>query len=321
MGGNIGVKSELGVGSTFWFELPVKKRILCEEDDHFLAHLAQLQGHRALILDRNPSNRSVLTYQLAAWKMSADEAQNSEQALSLLYRAMQKGKSYRFAILDIGSGGVELAHQIQSDQLLSGAHIILLGASAKRNHQEAFEGLSNITFLSKPLIRSWQMLECLMTNRGQPAIRDISERVAQKSELHQGRILVAEDNIINQKVVVRQLEKLGYQVDVVSNGLDVLEAIRKISYALILMDCQMPEMDGFETTAVIRGQSGKISRIPIIAMTAHVMKGDRQRCLASGMDDYLSKPVTREKLDSTLKKWLLESQPEVAITKFAHRQA
>jgi PAS domain S-box-containing protein len=321
MGGNIGVKSELGVGSTFWFEVPVKQRMLCEKNDRFLAHLAQLQGHRALILNQNPSNCAVLTYQLAVWRMSADEAENNEQALSLLYRAIQKGTSYRFAILDIGTGGLELARQIQSDRLLSGVHIILLGASAKRNHQQAFESLGNVTFLSKPLIRSWQLLECLMTNRGQPAVRDLSERVARKSERHQGRILVAEDNIINQKVVVRQLEKLGYQVDVVANGLEVLEAIRKISYALILMDCQMPEMDGFETTADIRGQSGKISRIPIIAMTAHVMKGDRQRCLASGMDDYLSKPVTREKLDATLKKWLLENQPEIAITKFGHRQA
>lgn len=321
MGGNIGVESELGVGSTFWFEASLTKRICPEAEAHLQTRLASLRGQRVLIVDNNLTNRFALTDQLAAWEMPTDEVEDGEEALSLLYRAIQSKNSYKFAILNIETGGLALAHQIRSDRLLAGVQLILLTASAHHSYRPAIEGLWDVTILSKPLIRSWQLLECLSAPREVLTPSHVSRQVLGQPQPQQGRILVAEDNIINQKVIVRQLEKLGYRVDVVANGLEVLEVLRKIPYTLILMDCQMPEMDGFAATTAIRTLSSDISRIVIIAMTAHAMQGNREKCLAVGMDDYLSKPVTQELLATTLKKWMPKDEPISVIKKLGHIQA
>jgi CheY-like chemotaxis protein len=239
--------------------------------------------------------------------MVVQEAVDSYQALALL-----KKSTFHFAILDLmmpGMDGFELARQIKANPAHEAMRLILLTSFSERGHSLTAQQAGIDAYLAKPLVRKSQLLACLNQTIAISAVHipaaDPGEiRASEQGVLYSGRILIAEDNAINQRVAVRQLEKLGYRADVAANGLEVLEALVRIPYDLIFMDCQMPEMDGYEATAAIRALPNSTAKIAIIALTANVMAGERERCIAAGMDDYLSKPIRAVNLADMLNRHL-----------------
>ena len=246
------------------------------------------------------------------------EADSGPQALELLKAAAVEGTAYDLALLDLmmpEMDGYELARLIKSDPLTSGVHLVLLTSAGARGDAKA-EQAGIAASLTKP-VRQSQLFDCLMTvisSRPAPQAEDSlkvapanlvrSHILQEEKRMSSKLILLAEDNIVNQKVAVRQLQKLGYRADAVANGREALEALGRIPYDLVLMDCQMPEMDGYEATAEIRRREGEAKHTPIVAMTAHALEGDRAKCIAAGMDDYISKPVKPEELGAVLEKLL-----------------
>ena len=234
--------------------------------------------------------------------MQADQAADGRAALARLRAAASEGRPFNIAILDLelpDTNGLELANAITSDPSLGGVRLMLMTSLSQRA-QSSTAGQQGIAVqVIKPLRRS-QVLDGLTRiaiASGEPAAprpaaqSRVNAPVGTRETALIGPILVAEDNPINQKVAIRQLEKLGYKADVAGNGREVLEALSRTRYPLVLMDVQMPEMDGFEATAEIRRREGTRHHTPIIAMTAHTMTGEREKCLQAGMDDYLAKPV------------------------------
>ena len=274
----------------------------------------RLDGVRALILDDNRSHRMILGRRLSRRGIQSEDTGSAAEALELILREPSR---YQVALVDLqmpGMDGLEFARALHEQ---AGAKIetklILLAPFSQRgtSEQALKEGFAAV--LSKP-VREWHLLN---TVAGVLEARDNSAEslvglhkqttitVEPQQPAQGGHILIAEDNLVNQKVALRLAEKLGVKADVACNGLDALTALRARPYDLVLMDCQMPEMDGFETTVVIRKlqATGKLPHFPIIAMTANAMQGDRERCLAIGMDDYLSKPVKPENLKAILERW------------------
>jgi CheY-like chemotaxis protein len=276
-------------------------------------------------------------------------AENASRALDLLRDAAERGEPYDLAILDMmmpGMNGLDLARTIKTDPLLAPVRLVLLTSYGRPGHGEEARQAGIAAYLTKPTRQS-QLFDCLATVMGMPgpppepaagsgspqavpASLVTRHTLAEATSRSRCRLLLAEDNLVNQKVAVRMLEKLGCRVDVAANGREVLDALARAPYAAVLMDCQMPEMDGFEATAKIRrreamgegpGAIGKAEgsvlspiayppepggrrRLPLIAMTANAMQGDRERCLAAGMDDYLSKPVKLGDLEAVLRRWV-----------------
>jgi CheY-like chemotaxis protein len=243
-------------------------------------------------------------------------AESGAQALQLLKCAAIQGAAYDLALLDLmmpEMDGHELARLIKSDPLTAGVQLVLLTSAGV--HADNIAAASGIAAaLSKP-VRQSQLFDCLMTvisSRSAPlASLKVSRPIPAKTQRlkEDGRvsaklILLVEDNIMNQKVAGRQLQKLGYRADAVANGLEALEALRRIPYDLVLMDCQMPEMDGYEATAEIRRREGANKHTPIVAMTAHALAGDREKSIAAGMDDHISKPVMSAELKRVLDHYL-----------------
>jgi CheY-like chemotaxis protein len=203
--------------------------------------------------------------------------------------------------------GLELAHEIKSDLALADIRLILMGAVGQRNLSNTLANPHIAATLTKPIRRS-QLYDSIVTALGtSAALRRMKQHQQQKHTLHpemHTKVLLAEDSIVNQKVVVRMLENLGCRIDTVANGREAVEAVTTLVYDLVFMDCRMPEMDGYDATAAIRTHEAATGdHIPIIAMTANAMREDRDQCLQAGMDDYVSKPVTAEKLHSILMKW------------------
>ena len=203
---------------------------------------------------------------------------------------------------------------IKADPSLAPVRLVLLTSVALRGQAARARQAGVAGYLSKP-VRQAQLFDCLATVMGAPPDVEPTRPLITRHSLAEARgqarprVLVAEDNAINQKVAVRLLEKLGYRADVVANGAEAVAAVAQIPYAAVLMDCQMPEMDGFAATTVIRARRGERSRIPIIAMTANALQGDRERCLAAGMDDYVSKPVQLAALETALERWIPRGRP------------
>jgi CheY-like chemotaxis protein len=270
-----------------------------------------------LIVDDNATNRMILQHQMAAWGISADGAASGQLALEMLRAAAMQDTPYDLALLDMqmpGMDGLELARTIKADPALAALPLVMLTSITQRGHEELVQRAGIAAYLTKP-VRQSQLHDCLILVKGTSmAASDVSSRLthplidryrlAQVKAQNQLRILVAEDNLINQKVAVRLLEKLGYKADVVANGNEVVEAVTRTPYAAVLMDCQMPHMDGFEATMAIRQREGSARHTPIIAMTANAMQGDRERVLAAGMDDYISKPVKVDDLATILRRWI-----------------
>ncbi len=318
MGGEVGVSSEEGVGSTFWFtaRLGVVQGGVKAQP----APPIQLRAQRIVIVDDNMTNRKVLMGQLSLCGMDAVCASSADEALSLMRHAAAAGRPFEVALLDHqmpGCDGATLGKIILAEHALRGARLILLTSSGQRGDGQLFAELGFAGYLLKPVTHR-DLTDCLMMVLGtqaegwrtatQPIVTRHALRAQRVRETH--HILLAEDNVVNQKVACHILEKLGYRVDVAADGQAAFEAWQSGRYHLILMDCQMPVMDGFETTRKIRGLETGGKHLPIIALTAHAMKGADNECRAAGMDDYLSKPIDQEQLRKTLYRWLNESGDE-----------
>jgi signal transduction histidine kinase/DNA-binding response OmpR family regulator len=309
MGGSMGVESVPGQGSTFWCTVRLEKRV--GPHSEVWTHLPALRSVRVLGVDDHATNRLFLEQQLRAWEMQVDCVADGPTALAQLQAAHRNGTPYALAILDVqmpGMDGLELARAITADPLLQSLRLVLLRTIGQRGEDGEVPHARCVASLTKP-IRQAQLYKCLLTVMGTPAEAPTGPLVIRQPLVEtpthgRARVLVAEDNVVNQKVIVRLLEKLGCRVDVVANGREALEALTQRAYDLVCMDCQMPEMDGFEATATFRAREVQCgSHLPIIAMTANAMQGDRERCLAAGMDAYLSKPVQFEVLAVMLRQW------------------
>ena len=311
MGGEVGVSSQEGVGSTFWFTARLG---IAQDTGKMRAPPAQLNGQRILVVDDNATNRKVLMGQLALCHMDAMCASSADEALALMRQATLSGRPFEVALLDHqmpGYDGAKLGKTIVSEEALRSTRLILLTSSGQRGEGRLFAELGFAGYLLKPVTQR-DLTDCLTMVLGVQAeawylhTQPIVTRHALRSQrAREGRrVLLAEDNAVNQKVACRFLEKLGYRVDVAVDGASAVEAWRTGRYELILMDCQMPVMDGYEATRKIRAAEGEGARIPIVALTAHAMKGADQQCVAAGMDDYLSKPIDRDQLSACIDRWL-----------------
>jgi len=301
MGGELKVDSELGVGSTFWFTMLMEKQP--DIPDSVTVVPVDIQGMRILVVDDNDTNRRILYEQLKSWGCRPEMSADGYTALEIL----------RDAVASDEIDGAELARVIKADSQLAEIKLVLLTSMGQRGDAQKMKGIGFAAYLTKP-VRMTQLYDSLVevmsrqtavSETDAPADAPIITQYSLKEIKHQVRILLAEDNPVNQKVASIMLTKAGYQVDVADNGREAMEALERSSFALVFMDVQMPEMDGFEATAAIRDkekQSGQ--HLPIIAMTAHAMEGDRERCLEAGMDDYLSKPIQPKELMAVLEKWI-----------------
>jgi signal transduction histidine kinase/ligand-binding sensor domain-containing protein/DNA-binding response OmpR family regulator len=309
MGGEIGVESKYEVGSTFWFTLRLDKQI--EPGEEIALSPIALVGRRVLIVDDNETNRKILIHQTAGWGMIPVAVDGGAKALEELRRAVEIGESYEIAILDWQMpemDGLDLARRIKADSRISAVKLIMLTSYANRNMSEEAKSVGIEAYFAKPTRQSLLQRSLLKTiddniTNGVSILHVDKASTPQERADIKGHILIAEDNIVNQKVAKKQVERLGYRVDVAANGLEVLEAIGRIRYDLILMDCHMPEMDGYEATKEIRKKELNTKHIPVIAMTANAMQGEREKCLEAGMDDYVSKPVRLAELEEVIDRW------------------
>ncbi len=326
MQGEIGVDSVANQGSTFWFTIRLSKQLTSVQLGSESA--TQLQGLRLCCVDDHMSNLELLSQYAADWGMESLVASTPAEALSILQEGVTANKPVDLAIIDTdmpGMDGLALARVIKADPKLESIRLVLLTSFGHRGDLDKAREAGFSGYLRKP-IRKAQLFECLhaIVNDCQPentqhvssssfitlqSARDVPKQARQ-------RVLVADDHRVNQQLAVLMLERLGYRADVVANGCEAVEAMERVPYSLIFMDCQMPEMDGFDATREIRRREAEGAkresfdelrhngRMPIIAMTANAMQGDRDRCLDAGMDDYLAKPIKSNLLEAILAKWL-----------------
>ena len=312
MEGSIGVQSEPGAGSTFWFTTRLEKG--SETQLATAAKPRALDGVRLLVVDDNATNRKVVVQTLAQWGTRPSSAASAHEAMGMLRSAAETAQRYQVAILDYHMpevDGFELARTIASDPVLADTRLVMLTSSGKRGDEGRARQAGIQAFLTKPARQS-ALYDAVSTVLALEAPSVSSSPLVTRFTLAEarsrarGRLLVVEDNPVNQKVSVRMLEKLGHRADVAANGREAVDAVQRMRYDAVLMDCHMPEMDGYEATAAIRALEVD-RRIPIIAMTAGAMKGDEERSLAAGMDDYLAKPVRLETLADVLERWVSSS--------------
>ena len=338
MGGRIGVDSKEGQGSTFWFTVALEKQ---PEDHETLMIPADIRKKRILFVDDNAINRQVYREQLKSWGCRYGEASSGPQAMNELRRARETGDPFEIAIIDMQMpemNGEELGRSIKQDPNLADTILIMVSSMGTRGDVVRLKKIGFAAYLTKPIKQS-QLYDCLATTakiwkeKKQPQDATIVTRHSLADNKKQGiRILLAEDDATNQKVALHILKKFGYRADAAGNGQEVLQALEKIPYDIVLMDIQMPVMDGYAVTRRIRELelkaqriklnkndsedlsdseiklSAQSGRIPIIAMTAHAMKGDREKCIAAGMDDYTPKPINPEELLEKIEKWTLVEQ-------------
>jgi two-component system, sensor histidine kinase and response regulator len=311
MNGEIGVTSVPGEGSSFWFTLQLGRSLLDMAEPKI--EPCPLEGHRILAVDDNAANRKLLTHLLAAWRMPHAMAESAAEALAELRRAAAAGTPYEAVILDHHMperDGLDLAGDIRADASLRRLPLMLLTSRGECLNSVQMKASGLAACELKPLhpdkLRTAIGRVLAAASRVMPApAAEAAPMAGVLPPLGAAQILLAEDNPVNQKVTLLQLRNLGHAADVAGNGLEALAALRRRRYALVLMDAQMPEMDGLEATRQIRraeaiGEAGFESRVSIVAMTANAMSGDREACLGAGMDDYLAKPVTPEELRDML---------------------
>lgn len=310
MGGEIGIVSQPGQGSTFWFviELP------CQSATPACLAQAPLTGRRVLVVDDNATNRRLLEILLRQWQCTPLLSKSGADALSLLAEEMAAGRKLDLAIVDMqmpGMDGIALGRIIKEDAGWRDLPLIMLTSVTQRGDAALAEEIGFAAYLTKP-VKNAQLYRGIATVLGRVEA-SVSMGTVPLVTLHtlveqarRGHILVAEDNATNQKVVLHMLSKLGHRADAVANGLEAVRALEIIPYDLVLMDCQMPELDGYDATRAIRGAGSHVldRDIPIIALTADAMQGTREKTLSAGMDDYLSKPIDAGALSEMLARWL-----------------
>lgn len=332
MHGEIGVESSEGQGSTFWFTLCLEQSTALPRGEQSAA--LTLAGLRALVVDDNATHREILQAYLRAWAVQVDTVSRGTEAIMRLMRAAVAGQPYQFAIVDQfmpGMDGLALGQAISDDPALVNTHLIMLTAFDEKEQGRRALQMGYAAYLTKP-VRQAQLRECIETvlkrvggrhtQPAQPKPLSLPEPTLPtataplagamaaigNAALRPAAILLVEDQAANQAVVLQQLTKLGYTADFVQNGLEAVERLTQTQhgYHLVLMDCQMPVLDGFEATRRIREyEQYQGGHITIIALTAQAMKGDQERCLAAGMDDYLTKPMRLNDLKQALTRWLI----------------
>jgi signal transduction histidine kinase/DNA-binding response OmpR family regulator len=312
MQGLIGVESQEGQGSTFWFTIVLHKQ---PNEKASISSLSQgVKQKRILVVDDRETSRLTIAEQLRYWGCDVMEADGDQQALAILHEAVKANTPFDIALIDMQISdmqGERLGQKIKETHELKNIELILLGATGQRQDDVRLKKIGFSGYLTRPVQQS-QLYNCLggilgiktkkepVAENQSPTKPTVSDEYKQKI-----RILLAEDNRINQRVAMYLLKKFGYPADLVENGRQAVQALKQAHYDLVLMDIQMPEMDGFTATAKIRNMNSACRNIPIIAMTAHAMKGDRKRCLEMGMDDYISKPIEPEILLQKLEQWIM----------------
>jgi two-component system, sensor histidine kinase and response regulator len=325
LGGSIHVESALGAGSTFWFTGSFEKQEAQAHQDARSAPMGMLTGVRALILESTAISRGILHSQMSNWGMSIRVAATPEQAIDLLAQAAARGAPYDIAIIDLGLPGmdaVELARTIRAGADIANVRLVMLTRRQVDIKNARDAGID--ACLAKP-VRQTVLYECLVNVIGgqsqeAAAAPAVSEPVNSAPAGIRGNILLVEDNLINQQVALGILQIQGYSVTVVNNGREALDAYAQGGFDLILMDCHMPEMDGFEATREIRERERSIgTRVPIIALTANAMAQDREECLNVGMDDHLSKPFSMQTLQDMLDRWMPQPSKQSEAAQLAAR--
>ncbi|MCK6391758.1 MAG: response regulator [Azonexus sp.] len=308
MGGEIGVDSVAGEGSTFWFELPLG--VVAQSAPANLRHPCDLKGRRILVVDDNATNRRVLELQLAELGCEACLCARSDEGLQQLLDAAAAGKPWEVAIIDLHMPAIDgwaLARMIRAESALAGIQLMMLTSVTERGDARLSKDAGFDAYLTKPIKHG--LLEsslCTLLSGNRPhGDQGLLTRHALAELPRVGHILLAEDNPTNQMLALKLLERMGHRVSVAANGLEVLEHLAAQRFDLVLMDCQMPMLDGYETVAAIRSAAvdGIDHQIPVVAMTASAMTEDRERALAAGMNDYVSKPIDLEALKAALQRW------------------
>jgi two-component system sensor histidine kinase/response regulator len=317
MGGKIEIESEVGRGTTFHFAVRLPRSVSAA------THLPKLKGLRALIVDDNTTSRDILDSQLTAWEVECHTVESGTMALVTL-RDQVSSRPFDLVLIDSEMpqmDGLTLGREIREDPRIAETRIVLMTSAGERGDIAA-RAINFDNWINKPIKLAKLHAALIGLANGQEAPYQDADRTASSAERPREiavsaaapdrvnvqskklRILVAEDNTVNQKIALLQLKKLGFVADAVGNGAEAVEALERVPYQVVLMDCQMPEMDGYTASAEIRRRhAGKPGPV-IIAMTAHAMQGDREKCLSAGMDDYIAKPVKIDEVEAALTRWM-----------------
>ncbi|HOZ48524.1 MAG TPA: response regulator [Candidatus Hydrogenedentes bacterium] len=323
MGGEIGFESQPGEGSLFWFWLSFSVQPDVEGQGPCRA---KILGKRILIVDDSEINRRVLVEQLRPCGCALEVAESGVRALNTMETEAKAGRPFDIAFIDRQMpemSGEVLGERIRAHRLLAQTILILLTSVARRGDVAQLRGIGFDAYLTKP-VRRRVLEDCLRSVLegqravGEPRARVITRHSIAESRKRSFRILLVEDNLVNQKVALRAIQKAGFRADVANNGREAVDALEKGHYDLVFMDVQMPEMDGFEATRVLRRREGASgTHVPIVAMTAHAMKEDRERCLEAGMDDYIPKPVNPQEMLVIVERYLARGEAGVPRDPFA----
>ncbi|MDT0602676.1 response regulator [Thalassotalea castellviae] len=306
MGGEIGVKSSPGKGSTFWFTLNVENANSTVSKET----LVSLQNQKILIVDDNLTNRTLLTQLLNKWQAKNSAVDSGKNALIMLNEAAEQGSPFQIAILDMQMpemDGAQLGKAIKHNKNLADTRLVMLTSQGLRGETDTLKAIGFNGYLNKPIDETILYKTLKKVSGVHASDKKLTNHLtAHQIPQFQARVLVVEDNAINQRVAQGLLEKFGIQVDLAANGKEALTSLKTLPFDLVLMDCQMPIMDGYDATKKIREEHSEVlnRKIPIVAMTANSMKGDQAKCIAVGMDDFISKPVNPNKLEEVLTRWL-----------------